>query len=74
MAKVRLNITLEEDTKSWCDGEADKMGMSTNAFINLAIAQYKQQSEGLKAMQNFSDLRELLEKLNQTIELQKENN
>jgi hypothetical protein len=63
MAKVRLNIQMEENTKVWCDEQAELMGMSTSAFINLAVAQYRQQMEGLKAMQQLDGLKQMIEEL-----------
>jgi antitoxin component of RelBE/YafQ-DinJ toxin-antitoxin module len=63
MAKVRVNVQLEESTKAWCDEQSSNMGMSTSAFINLCISQYKQQMEGLKAMQSLDGLKQMIEEL-----------
>jgi hypothetical protein len=35
----RTTITIPPDVKKWYDDSADEMGLTTNAFINLVLAQ-----------------------------------
>jgi antitoxin component of RelBE/YafQ-DinJ toxin-antitoxin module len=47
MAKVRLNIQLDEQMKAFCQAKAEELGISMNGFINVALAQYKMQNDSL---------------------------
>jgi hypothetical protein len=52
MSKVRLNIQFEEDTMDWLRKQSDAYGVSISGFINIAVAQYRQQMESLKTLQD----------------------
>ena len=41
MAKLKFNITLEENIKKLIIDEAAKLGMSASAFITMLILNYK---------------------------------
>ena len=50
MAKIRLNIQMEETMKEYCKAKSEELGISISGFINVAVAQYKQQEESLKSI------------------------
>jgi hypothetical protein len=52
MAKVRLNIQFEEETMNWIRKQSDAYGVSISGFINMSVAQYRQQMESLKTLQD----------------------
>jgi hypothetical protein len=67
MAKQRLNIQLEEAMKDYCMQKADELGISMNGFINVALAQYKQQDEGMKAMTGIDQLVKKIDEISKKI-------
>jgi len=63
MAKLRLNIQMEENMKNWCQLKSEEFGISMSGFINVVLAQYKQQQESLVAIGKMEDLVKVLEDL-----------
>lgn len=43
--KKRLNIQIEVEVDDYIQSQADMLGISKNGFINVVIAQYRQQNE-----------------------------
>lgn len=60
MAKIKMNIQFEEDMKNYIETQSEKLGVSQAGFINLCVAQYKQQNESIIA---FSNMHELISKI-----------
>lgn len=52
MAKTRINITLSDELKEWYSEKAGNYGMSVSSLMVMALAQYKEQQETIKAMGN----------------------
>jgi hypothetical protein len=63
MEKTRVNIAISNDLKDWFQSQAEGFGCSMSAMMVIALAQYKQQSEGLAAMNSLSELKELMEQI-----------
>lgn len=70
MAKSRMNIQLEDSTKKYCVEQSEVLGISINGFINVCIAQYRQQQEALKMASDFKPLIDQIEQLQ--IEIKKQ--
>lgn len=43
--KKRVVVQIEEETDKYCQQQAEMLGISRSGFINVVIAQYRQQSE-----------------------------
>lgn len=69
MANSRFNITLSEELKEWYVKRASSYGMSVSSLMVMALAYYKEQQEGIKALSEASiylkDLEALREKINE---------
>jgi len=65
--KIRFNFAINKDLKEYVDTQAELMGFSLGAFVSLCIATYKEQKEGLKAMQDVSSMITVLTDLQKTI-------
>jgi penicillin V acylase-like amidase (Ntn superfamily) len=63
MAKVRLNIQIDETMKDYIEEQSDRLGVSQNGFINLCLAQYKEQKEVVQSMSNINEVVCRLERL-----------
>lgn len=50
MANSRFNITLSEELKDWYASRAESYGMSISSLMVMALAQYKEQQDAMKAM------------------------
>lgn len=48
--KTRLNIYLSEDLKGRIQAESEKLSISQNAYIIMAINEYLKQSDGIVAL------------------------
>ena len=53
MQKQYIRTYLSDDIKKWVEEQAELMGMSKSAFINLCINQYRQQLEIMKSVNQF---------------------
>jgi len=71
MAKARINVTLSEELKEWCDKQSEAFGMSNSALMVIALSQYKQQMEGLNALKDLGILYEKLEEISKKMEVEK---
>lgn len=56
MAKIKLNVMLEETMKDYVEEQSERLGISQSGFINVCIAQYKEQRESVSAMNNMKEL------------------
>lgn len=61
--KIRFNITLSKEIKDWFTDRADAIGVPTSALMTIALVQYKEQYEGIKAMSNMSEYMEQIQAL-----------
>jgi hypothetical protein len=61
--RTRVNITISNELKEWYQKQAESFGCPMSSMMAIALAQYKQQQEGLTMMQNMGKLNELLEQL-----------
>ena len=48
--KTRLNIYLSEDLKGRIQAESEKLSISQNAYIIMAINEYLKQADGINAL------------------------
>jgi len=58
--KVRVNITISDEMKEWFKAKSEEFGVPMAGLMTMALAQYKQQAEGLGAMK---DLGAMMEKI-----------
>ena len=65
MEKKRLNVTVSEELYNWCSDIAESMGLSVPALFVVAMAQYKQEHEGIKAMGNIDAIMKKISELEQ---------
>lgn len=63
MAKIKLNIMMEEGMKDYVEEQAERLGISQSGFINVCIAYYREQREAVQSMAQFKDVVFQLEKL-----------
>ena len=56
MAKMKMTIQVDDSMKDYIEEQSERLGVSQSGFINLCIAQYKEQHESIKAMNNMKDL------------------
>lgn len=63
MAKVRMNIVLDETVKEYLVKKAEQLGVSQNAVVNISLSQMKQQEEAMKAMSNIQQVMDRLNEL-----------
>ncbi len=61
MSKLRLNVQLDESFKQYCAEQAELLGISMSGFISVALAQYRQQQEAMKAMSDMTNYTKLVE-------------
>lgn len=46
---------VNDDIYNWVDTQADSMGMSKSAFVNMCISQYRQQVQALASFSQFDN-------------------
>ena len=63
MQKQYIRTYLSDDIKKWVEEQAEVMGMSKSAFINLCINQYRQQLEMMKTVNQFDQYLTRLENM-----------
>jgi len=68
MAKARINVTISEELKQWCDKQSEAYGMSNSALMVVALSQYKQQMEGLNALKDLGTFYEKLEEMSKKLD------
>jgi|GEM_PF-6130689 hypothetical protein len=61
--KSRFNITLSNEIKEWYVKRADSIGVPISALMTMALVQYKEQYEGIKAMSSMSEYMEQIQAL-----------
>lgn len=71
MAKLRLNIQLEEGMKQYCQEKSEEFGISMSGFISVVLAQYRQQQDGIKAMSDIQKLVEIVGNVDKLKEIEK---
>lgn len=57
---VRVNITVSNELKNWYVEQSEKAGMSMASLMSMALYQYSEQKEGMKALSNISMLNEMM--------------
>lgn len=68
MAKVKLNVMMDETMKDYIEEQSERLGVSQSGFINLCIAQYKEQHESVKAMNNLTELIKKIDRLQRDLD------
>lgn len=63
MANSRFNITLSEELKEWYYERAERYGMSISGLMVMALVQYKEQQEAMKAMVAINGMSNYIEQL-----------
>lgn len=61
--KARVNITISMDVKEWFQKQAESFGCPMSSMMAIALAQYKQQQEGMGVMKEMGKLYELIEQI-----------
>ena len=56
MAKIKINMQMENEMKDYVEEQAERLGVSQSGFVNMCIANYKEQRESIRAMNNVKDL------------------
>jgi hypothetical protein len=67
MAKIKINITMDELMKDYVEEQSERLGISQSGFINMCISNYKEQRESVQAMNNMKVLAQQIEDLNRNI-------
>jgi predicted DNA-binding protein len=67
MAKIKMSIQMEEEMKDYLEDQAERLGVSQSGFINMCIANYREQRESIQAMNNMKVLANQIEELNKNI-------
>lgn len=68
MAKVRIPLQVEEGTKQWLKEKAEELGITVNGVINIAISQYRDQSNMFSSLDSIKDMLKVMEKLQENKE------
>lgn len=63
MSNKRINITLSEELKDWYTERAEIYGMSISGLMVMALAQYKEQQEAVRAMSAMNNMSNYIEQL-----------
>lgn len=65
--KKRVIVQMEEETDKYCQEQAEMLGISKSGFINVVVAQYRQQSDIMnqfpfmvKQMQQLQEMKKML--------------
>lgn len=66
--KVRVNINISQEIKDWYQKQGEAFGCAMSSMMTIALATYKQQSEGLGAMKELGTLFEKIEEINAKLE------
>jgi hypothetical protein len=61
--KSRFNITLSNEIKEWYVKRAESIGVPISSLMTMALVQYKEQYEGIKAMSSMSEYMEQIQSL-----------
>lgn len=67
MAKMKITMQIDEVMKDYVEEQSERLGISQSGFINMCIANYKEQRESIQAMNNMRGLALQLEELNKSI-------
>lgn len=70
---VRFNFMVSVSLKVWLDAQATQLGLSQGGFVNVCIANYKQQGEALTAMKDVSLMMDKLTKMTNDVMVIQEN-
>ena len=60
---VRLSVRVSKENNDYLDKKSMQTGISKSALVQIAVEQYRQQSEAVRAMNNREVLVEQLEKI-----------
>ena len=60
---VRLSVRVSKEKNDYLDKKSMQTGISKSALVQIAVEQYRQQSEAVRAMNNMEVLVEQLEKI-----------
>ena len=60
---VRLSVRVSKENNDYLDKKSMQTGISKSALVQIAVEQYRQQSEAVRAMNNMEVLVEQLEKI-----------
>lgn len=70
-ATTRVNIRVSHYVKSWFQEKSDETGISMSALMAMALNEYIDQKDSLKAMTRVEYFTEQLEEIKNKIELEK---
>lgn len=56
--KKRVVVQMEEETERYCQEESEKLGISKSGFINVVVAQYRQQNDMFNQLPSMTKLME----------------
>lgn len=65
---VRVNTRISEKANAWLDKQSNESGIPKSTLILLAIEGYIQQKEAMSMMNDFSQVIERLERLQESME------
>lgn len=60
---VRLSVRVSKENNDYLEKKSTETGISKSALVQIAVEQYRQQSEAVRAMNNMEALFEQLEKI-----------
>lgn len=45
--KIKFSMQMNEELKSYCEGEAKRIGISLSGFLNITAASWQQQQDAI---------------------------
>ena len=55
MDKVATRVYFTKETKEYLDKQSEAYGMSVSGYVNMCVAQYRQQTQVLTEMMNLKE-------------------
>jgi hypothetical protein len=65
---VRVNVTISTDLHKWYSNEANLYGCSVSSLMAIALAQYKQNQEGLNALKDINGIMGKIQDLSKKVD------
>lgn len=61
----RINMNISSELVEWFDKKSSEIGVSRTALMSMAMYQYMEQRENIKALENFQIILDRVEKMDQ---------
>lgn len=64
---VRLNVRVSKENNDYLDKKSMQTGISKSALVQIAVEQYRQQNEAVRAMNNMEKYVDQLEQIQREV-------